>query len=481
MANRCFLLAFELGNGYRQIAFDPDFTSDWSLAEKGRTTVFFRATQYYGQALLRIKECYLPPPHGFWRHVYDLYRLAESHELLHEPVVHPGAGVPAVAVRDRFLSLMLFSLSPTNRHRPREVRQIYVLLNRFCAFAQLHKLRQRDGQTALFVIDLDADREPCRILQQHVEAGKGVRFLFTRELVDRMVGYYSEPVGMGEFGSGLSGGMIKRLVRSLGVPERRKSQRLAESGDRVVIVGLKHMIGALWRGRPLKDLPEGSTSIQYKGVKWLNVPDLQMEDRSDEPTRESERVARSEHAIGSMMSARKGFMSRDDIWGDRRFSGPGGIADLATLSAATINSSARGYCLLWTHRSVACLKVGELVGFPTGEGVLHAGVIRWLQQTTDGDVMLGVELLAPRTRAVSISASVRGGTLEMALLVPEDARLLREPSILVQPAKCNVGQALTVDDIAGLKNYRVERLVESSPSFQQFTLAEDKGLPVTVV
>lgn len=474
-ASRCFLIARALGDGYRRIAMDPDFMSEWALAGQSRTAVLLRALQNYGQALLRLKLSYHPPPFDFWRHIYELFRLAENNHWLQR-----AAGeTTAVTLEGCFLALMLFPLAPTNRHRPRDIRQIFLLLQRFSVRAQLGSDWQQGDQKAFFVVDLDSDREPRRVATSDLECGGGLRFLFTRELVESMISHFSGPVGMSELGGGLSGGLLKRLVRALGVPERRKSVRHPDAGERVIIIGLKSVIEALWRGRQSKDLPEARTFLQYKGVKWLNVPDFQVEILPDERPQGTERFVRSERALGTLIREQAAGMSREDIWGENRFSGPPGVGDVSNLKAAMINSSARGCCLLWAHRQVSCLKVGELIGFPTEQGTLYIGVVRWLEQTEEGDVNLGVELIAPRTRAVRIYAVGRG-TPEMALFLTQDACVRGEPSILVSTAKFNVGQTITIDDAGGLGHYRIEKLLESNPSFQQFTLSEEPS-PVPAV
>jgi len=468
VASRCFLIARALGDGYRRIAMDPDFMSEWALAGQGRTAVLLRALQNYGQALLRLKLSYHPPPFDFWCHIYELFRLAEGNHLL-----KGAAGeATAITVEGSFLALMLFPLAPTNRHRPRDIRQIFLLLQRFSARARLASDWQQGDQKALFVVDLDSDREPRRVSTPDLECGGGLRFLFTRGLVESMIAHFSGPVGMSEFGGGLSGGLVKRLVRALGVPERRKSLRRPDAGERAIIIGLKSVIEALWRGRQSKDLPEARSSLQYKGVKWLNVPDFQVEILPDDRLQGGERFVRSERALGTLIREHATGMSREDIWGENRFSGPAGFGDTSNLKAAMINSSARGCCLLWAHRQVSCLKVGELIGFPTEQGRLYIGVARWLEQTAEGDVTIGVELIAPRTRAVSIYAVGRGAP-EVALFLAEEVRVRGEPSILVSTAKFDVGQTITIDDAGGLSHYRIERLLESNPSFQQFTLSEE--------
>ncbi|MBS1211408.1 MAG: hypothetical protein H6R26_24 [Proteobacteria bacterium] len=482
VANRCFLLALETAHGYRRIAMHRDFSLDATMDDRVRAVVIYRSLQAYGQALLRVTECYQPSPQNFWRSIYELYQLGEAHGLLSTPLSNLAPEEGERTIGDIFTAIALFSLACANRHRPREVRQLYALINYFSNFAEMRRTAVSSDQSAQFVIDLRSDRGPYRIAASSGEVTDAFRFLYTRgfinHLLERSTGGATGRQGVS---FGLSAGVIKRLVRALGAtPERRKSNRLDERGERVVIIGLKHMIELLWRGRPVAPLSPESAAVQYKGVKWLSVPDLSLEHLPADRIGSVQRGNRNEIAIGAMMSERKRILSREEIWGDQRIAGPDGGVDISQGSVETINASARGYCLLWTNKIAACLRVGELLGFPTQTGVLHIGVVRWLNQIIDGGLMLGVEMLAPRTQAVRLSVGGRSTAMQMALFVPADKRLSHNAAILVQPAHFDVGEALTVEAAGVSHSYRIERLLESSPSFQHFALVEDTEVPVTL-
>jgi hypothetical protein len=111
-----------------------------------------------------------------------------------------------------------------------------------------------------------------------------------------------------------------------------------------------------------------------------------------------------------------------------------------------------------------------LVGLGFREGSLHIGVIRWLRQATNADLTLGVELLSPKADVVKVNFIGERESGRNALLLPSNAGLQQTAGLLISPSQQDTGNVMVTTGSGVAKTYRLGKLLESTPSFQYFSL-----------
>lgn len=139
-----------------------------------------------------------------------------------------------------------------------------------------------------------------------------------------------------------------------------------------------------------------------------------------------------------------------------------------------MNISAGGYCLLWLNASIAGARVGELIGIFEEDDWLNIGVIRWLHQRTKAELALGVELLSPEVRVVSIE-NLETHIVSKGLYFFANEVLGRPASVLGSPGKLKLGDRLCLMAMKNPhpQNFVITELLESSHSFEKYTVVAD--------
>ena len=473
-------ISLELGRAYRRLVATEDFGGTLVLGEDSLALVIHRALEAYGRALLRIMEGYGSVPEGFWRDVYALYHLAESRQLHQFRVTDGGeSDGGGGTIRDCFARIVLFARSCSHRHRPRKMWQIFELLGAFAAKAHLGVAPVLNGRCAPFCLDLDADVSPGYVNSPQAGRGGNQRFVFTDVLIQAMLKHFEDPANRRFNGGVLDKATLKRLLQALGPLERRKSPRISEDGECRLIVGFDPLMATL-AGTTRQDerdqeLAPVEWTIQYKGISWLKVPNYALEQPG--PQESSARIAdhrvqRSESSIGWVLHERKGGVSPQQIWAGTATGAPLASRDAIGLIGLLMNSSARGYCLLWTKKEVAKAKVGELVGLAIDGSSLHIGVIRWLRHNADEDLMFGVELISPNAQVVEVNLDGERVAGRKALFLAPNAALQQSAGLVLKPAFFQAGRILAARGPGGVRAYQLAKLLESTPSFQHFSLVE---------
>ena len=483
MAQVGVLMTEALGRGYLTLASSVDFLNDRITSSRSRALVIFRALEASCLALLRYRLAYESPGKGYWRNVYGLYTLAEGCGLQLETVDAAAGEAVQGTIQAKFNQIVLFALANTQRHRVREIQQIDELLSRFAKLAVLRPVSGNENERALFFCDLAGDLPPRLCSAMAGLPGVACRIIETRPLVEGVLQHYADPTRLVMDSPRPGKELLKRLLRALSGTERRKFQRFPESGDRSLIAGLEQIISLLTSQPGASRLPKlASTAVQYKGIKWLDIPNYSLETVSEGSLGDFGNKVRSEVAIGRALDSNpEGVMRSQQVWSTADFVPSTGADSVAKVNTALLNASAKGVCLSWADRSDSCVRVGELVGMPVDEGDLHVGVIRWLNHNAKSELVLGVELLAPSVKGVKVTLANHVDYQRPGLWIPENRKLGQPASLLVQPAGFVSGQSVFLEAEQSRLCYRLEKLEESSPSFQRFSMVEMESLPETFI
>ena len=139
-----------------------------------------------------------------------------------------------------------------------------------------------------------------------------------------------------------------------------------------------------------------------------------------------------------------------------------------------INVSAGGYRLLWDKNEDSQAQVGELLGLrdssdPDGFH-LGLGVVRWMKNSAERGLELGVEMLSPGAVAVGTKIhKLMGGTEYLRSLLLPAIKAIGQPATLLTPAlPYHVGDIVMVNSHGKEARVELTKLVENTGSFAQF-------------
>lgn len=471
-----YLLCQELGRAYRRVAGGKHFFSERALDKATRARCIYRALEAYGESLLKSLVIYLPAPPDFWREVYGLYATAEQ-QGWHVESIAGGRDRSGATIQEIFKHILLFALANSQRHRPLEIRQIHAVIGQFAHLAELSDTPTSGKEIALFALSLNAGLPPFSA-QSNLESGEHqYRYLLTRELIQQALSHFAAPENRRWEGIRMRRTMLKRLIHSLGAPERRKFRRFPLRAERMLTIGLQSLTSRLAseeKPEP-QSLPPGSrTTVQVRGITLLNVPDYELQTTEEQTHGYVRRDSRSEVSAAGQLRGDQVQTKRDDIWKNHGLALSPKQHQPAVPIAWTVNSSAHGYCLCWVSRDLACARVDELIGVPAEDGSLNIGVVRWLSHDADENLLLGVELLSPLATPVGISVSGSFDAERRGLLLPVNDGLKLSSSLLTPPASFQLGQVVRLEAGGRSRSCRLERLIESNFSFNHFAVVESE-------
>lgn len=445
-----------------------------------------RALMFAGGKVLQTFQLFRPLEIHSWQAMHQLYALADHHQLADLPVPEPGSG--ALTIKATYLQALLMGCCKPNHLRQDDLAKLYRGLQQLGA---LVKLETSQGDSGLFLVDLDSDQPPVYSAVYNEQRGDGCRYLNTNDLVAQLKSLRGDSSANSSkwdaaVGPSLPPKLLDHLIASLGSTNLRNFARSASDSEMLVCIGLSstHYYTAgetafeqLLYGHDhtptAAERVAGNQFLQHpKGDIWQQAnPE---EDTADQPE-DSDRLpeAEVEHLIGV----------EDAIRDELMFGDSGDIPDSQRYPAFKVklsDASPGGYCLEWRAELPADIRSGDIVGLKEDiNGEWAIAIIRWLNQLEGDKTLIGLELLSPR--AMPYGASIHRKTGEnipaMRVLLLPAIKLVGQPHTLVTPGTgFKEGQKVTLSNNGEVCLIQLQRQVASSGSFTQFDFRYIKEL-----
>lgn len=378
----------------------------------------YRCIRYLSALLVETYGLYRPCPTDLWRTLHQLYREAERRGLLHLAVADIGLGRSRRdSISGAYRQILLLAAAGPYRMRHGETIDAYRLLRIWAQRAELRPLDAPGADEAMFIVALDQDLPPLPAAgTDGVDDTENCLALLTDGLAafapdapkPRWRWPWHRPAPEAD------PALVRRLIISLGAVPRRQLTRLpvAKLNQVQAVIGLSHIV---------------------RTVGEADDPGFD----ASEASFVSRDVARAERRPEDMW---------DLIYTSSR--------DLETVSLASsgarqppaaetphwrlLNISAGGYCLLSDPNRSTRAQVGELIALrevdASRPSVWRPGVIRWMKYTPGDGLRLGVQMLAPGLRPLSVQPRLEDGSMgasTRALLLPEVAPIGQAQTLLL--------------------------------------------------
>jgi hypothetical protein len=377
-----------LGDAYSLLSQEDWFKEEeyYSLQEK--TLILSNGIQAMGKGLLYISQSYTKPYVFFWHKCFQFYRVALFNRLT-DGELNPNAQT----IENAFKRVLVFALSNTNQFTAQEMRTIYELLGQYATYTGLLKSVPKKKFKGIPSIYLKGNGPPT-ITDDGSENNDSDRLYIATVTVAAKILEATYDKRAHHLPTDRL--MLLRLARTLTFNEQRKDPRKGTEGNYLGIMGFENIVeflrskevekqgivtatGFFDPSRPgeLRDLDFEISSTEGKGG------DAGVDSNSEKLTRKT--APQSFQVIE--------FTDPSEIWQSNQ-------EDSHEVNMRLVDKSTKGYGLLWTDNHIKP-KVGSLIGIL--HKTLSIGLIRWLAQSKETGMFMGVELLGTNATTVKVS------------------------------------------------------------------------------
>ncbi|WP_151723167.1 GTPase [Acinetobacter junii] len=327
--------------------------------QTARTLATFQALQQLTQLLYQQHMLYSEPVAGQWLIAHQLYDAAVTHKYHHTTLEQP-AGKPSLNnVAQAYAQLILLDIFNTNQIRQSEIQALFQ-----CSFdwAKMLQLLPKETELTKYVVDTSKDHPPIYNKKQSSGFNPNI-FISTNSLLDHVTATLhknAEYISKNEK-IYLAPALKFHVQTILGTTAERRHERYECSAQLHICFGLL-------------------TAHFYLSKAKNFAETLQLE-----------------HGYGLQSESR--FLSS---W-DKKESSDNQESSIQRLSreskavyqADILDISVNGYRIKWTTEAPKNLRTGEYILVKeTSHGHWRGGVIRWLKQSSEKSLELGLEVLA---------------------------------------------------------------------------------------
>ena len=478
-----YRLLQEIAYGYKIVASDIVAHGKASSKQVDLVLSIQRAIFYVGKLLLNHYQCYEAHPNGCWRELHQLYKYAESNNLLTQPAATPSDPDTSdldglMSIHDAYQQIVLVGAANPYGLLPGECLSLYKLAGRWHSLAHLTAHITPDEPAGQFLLSLIGDHPPLPLLKATKHNNEDhLRVLSVMEVVKEIHRALKQLEKKGRVTSeyfvdldNRHTDFLKRLGRNLGaVKVRRRSNRARVEREVEVCIGINAI--HFYASGETQFAPPGAENVEQAGVEDM--------DRLHSST-VATRISDEEYIdLSSPVLSTRAQEHPDDVAQrqDENDTVPtwqqGGIYRLHAALAK--DESAGGLRLMINAPHELKVRVGDLVGlrYPTPDR-WRVSVIRWIRSPQAEFMEAGLQLLAPELSTAAVRRhSDNGGQYQyfQALLLPEN-RILQLPESLLLPSgtyRLHEKLAIKSHD-KELEVVTALRVLEQSGSFDQLVV-----------
>lgn len=438
-------LLIELGIGYCSLVNE-------STSRKHHAKVLQRSLHTLGCLLYHYVSIYSPPPPGLWSHLHQLFMQAEQRGSSTLQLPDPLAQRRRRSISETYKQILLLAAAGPYQMRPQVLVAASALTEGWARHAVLRRYSAKGAQ-GMFTIDTSGDHPPMR--QGRISGSSANLYRLDTTPLVALAQRQLQPSlkwRLWRRATPTTGdtASIHLLIQKLGLPPLRQSARLPIQASVDVLFGFSQAYRGLVDSYHLHSLNTAPSQAHFSGRDtqqtshthdqdiWSLIYPQELLQRSTKSTEPKIKVqaAPSQHWM-------------------------------------LLNSSAGGYCLAAVSGQQPRVQIGELLALcERGKHIAgwQIGVVRWMQQTSQG-LRLGVQILGFRPQPALIKQIHERDLSEAAhhsLLLPADSVNDLPATILTRPLAFASGQRAWLKSATGEHAIQLARLLESSNGFLRF-------------
>ena len=457
----------ELAKGFSQCI---DSAPNISSVDRCAQTLFY-ALQSLGHTLLHISEAYEQPYANFWISCYELYSLAEQLDILDQEVSQND--FEQGTINNAFKRILIFQLCGIEQYRPREIKTIYNFLAKFVHHAVITNAFVEQYANYYSKFDLQ-ENIPPQILKNYPEKPQdNTRYLITLETANNIHRFLqNKPLGTGALAS-INEALYLRLIKTLGVPYKRKYTRIKENKLEYGIIGFDNVLHYLRKNGSEKN---GNDSRVKKfdprvAGSW-SLTDLELLPLGDEqPQRmtESRKFEINQNEKIKKIVAASDLTAKNKIWKLDNLK----LAEEEILQGEfeILNSSIQGYGLQLGEGLDIKARVGDILGILSDAGTrVELGIICRINKPNIDRIKFGVELISLETQAIRMCIPGQTDTSTWAMFLPGIKSLKQANSIIFKSGDFTTGELICMNKGTEKINCRLQKLLHATPAISHLEL-----------
>ncbi|MCF6236699.1 MAG: hypothetical protein L3J70_10075 [Gammaproteobacteria bacterium] len=483
----------EMANGYKIVIMDSLNPENSYPDPKIQTMVAHRALYYLGGMLFTSYQVYMPPPAGVWRDTHQVFHFSEQFNLFHNTVNDTENDLtPWSSILDAYKKIALFALADPYHLSQYDMKKLRTTLSLWASSCQLTQYSDSFSQSDTILINPDGDLPPSKKVQLDEKQTVRYRSLDTTEALHKIR-------------RDLSRTSEKKIIR------QKNQSRLSSSL-------LTHLLNA-WSPAIKQRSARKNREATLNGAFGLDAVHYFVNGNKNSFARNSETNEKNSlfHSTRFTVSnvTPKGVTNLDSInlWElnhphpvntelDDKELLPTNIDQLPKLTSEdhqayytdhciVMNESAGGLCVQLPKESPPLIHIGELLCLQdalkqTDNWVV--GVVRWIKNSKDEIVKIGVQLLSPSAEAVALSTYCDINTKPeskqkdyvRALLLPEIKTLKQSRSLLTRVNCYQSGSIVSLLEDNIEKRYTLLTMIEDAYGYNRFEVTPHTSEKVRV-
>jgi hypothetical protein len=432
----------EMAHGYLRIAQNAAQKPALNRADQQAVALAIqRGIRYLTELLAKSYEVYAPCPAGCWREIHQLFRCAERLAVTETEVPDPlNAAVKHSSVAHVYKQALLLAFSNPYRLPPRMLGKVLHYLDHWAGYAKITQPGQELQRNCQFLINLQEDRAGFSDIEGIVISHHApYRLLTTHDLTRVLHSQYttlrdgktppSEGLEPNFFGPE-SIDMLRCLIDAWGIKPRRVFTRITRHDAQFEVA-----------------MGVDSGNFFVNGQQEFQPSTTEVG-----PPRKRNTIAASRPQAQEKSQPARTLTN----W-------------------RLVDESASGIALRKSTGGADQVRVGELVALrqtgKTANGNWNLAVVRWIKNTENDEIEMGIQRLAPQAepRAIRTDAlrDIDSGLIPALFLPGLDS--MKQPATLVtRRGIYRPDRILTVDDGYRAQRVSATRLVQVNPSFEQF-------------
>ncbi|WP_394751811.1 hypothetical protein [Crenothrix sp.] len=421
----------ELANGYKLISLEDSFKKNTYYSQQQKLLLISHGLQALGRALLYMSQLYSQPFATFWSDCFHFYRLAHHNGTM---------GHSSDTIATAFKHILVFYLSRPNQFSPQEMRVVYTLLGQYSAYAKLLKNVPEKKFKGIPYIHLRSDAPPSTLVDVIDKDDPYVLHVATAEVASQVLDAAYDKELQHPYTDQL---MLLRLAKTLTSNCERKHTRTKVNDPCLAVTNFDHLIEYLQKQELDDDYshnPKGY--LDFKGTGAL-------------------------HKISASLGSSFGRKSinpdeTSTIWSSA-------AQNAADTRVNLIDKSKNGFGLVWSSKRVKP-KVGNIIGLQ--QKILEIGFIRWLSQSEETDIILGVELVGINAQAIKISNPGHPDTEIDAIYLPKEEASQQAESVLLLNNGFSPDEYIFIKKEHKSSRYRQMKQLHSTAFLNRYQIVE---------
>ncbi len=462
-------LLLEIAVGYKHIVHDIVNRAE-KVDAKVLPSSVHRAMRFLQGSLALKARIYQLGSRSAWHDLHRLQGFAEHQQIALKDVDDDFySTIDTSTITDVYKQTCLLAMSHPLRLRTGEAEKLQIFYETACHLVALKKSLTPDEHGMVHVVSLKSAEPPDYIPLANITTFSNLRgFDLTRllgTLQDMCMddAEHAPPPQPGFSKVRLEKPLLQRLIEIWTTEEKRRFSRVATHRNIITAVGLKNIIAAIHADMHPEMDPE--EQFDMGPLYTENGPEL-----SSDPSS----AVYAGNLQDQMDSVYHADLLLDDTppFEDESQKKP---LPQSWQEWQVINTGAGGYGLIWNRDLATAVQVGEVIALREKEYAVHhwrTGIVRWLHNSEERGLEIGVQLLAPRAIVVSIETIMNRGYREIlpmdALMLPGLKTINQPPSLMVPTGVFDTGDVLEIAMLGRKLHIELKTTGETPSFFTQF-------------